>query len=190
MAKKVSLRKIENTGKNKERTSRDNKGTRGRCSVATRNMRFDGDDILAKTSRPVEVFDKKLWNLLDDMEETMAEHNGVGLAAVQVGVLRRVFIIDIGGEEGVTEFINPEILETAESQTGLEGCLSFPGQWGEVTRPNYVKIRAQDRHGNWFEKEGRELYARAICHEYDHLDGHVFKDRADRMLTEEEVEAY
>ena len=156
--------------------------------MAKRQMRYEGDEILEKKSRPVEKFDKKLWDLLDDMNETMKIYNGVGLAGVQVGMLRRLFIVDIG--DGVTEFINPEIIETSGEQTGLEGCLSFPDQFGEVTRPNYVRVRAQDRFGKVFEKEATELYARAICHENDHLDGHVFKERADRMLTPEEVENY
>ncbi len=156
--------------------------------MAKREMRYEGDEVLSKKSRPVEKFDEKLWNLLDDMADTMRTYNGVGLAAVQVGILRRVFIVDVG--DGITEFINPEIIETRDSQTGLEGCLSFPDQFGEVTRPNIVKVRAFDRFGKLFEKEVSELYARAVCHENDHLDGYVFKDRADRMLTQEEAENY
>ncbi|MEG2073229.1 MAG: peptide deformylase, partial [Angelakisella sp.] len=117
--------------------------------MAKRNMRYDGDELLRKTSKKVEVFDKKLRTLLDDMAETMAEFNGAGLAAVQVGLLKRLFIVDVG--EGVTEFINPEILETSGEQDGAEGCLSFPGEYGMVKRPNHVKVRAQDRFGKWFE---------------------------------------
>ncbi len=154
--------------------------------MAIRNIRKEGDDILRKKSKPVEKFDQKLWELLDDMAETMAKANGVGLAAVQVGILRRVFIIDVG--EGVVEFINPQILSSCGSQTGEEGCLSSPGEYGIVTRPDKVTIRAQDRHGKWFEETGEELYARAMCHENDHLDGVIFKDHAERMLTEEELE--
>ncbi|MEG1942675.1 MAG: peptide deformylase [Angelakisella sp.] len=154
--------------------------------MAKRNMRYDGDELLRKTSKKVEVFDKKLRTLLDDMAETMAEFNGAGLAAVQVGLLKRLFIVDVG--EGVTEFINPEILETSGEQDGPEGCLSFPGEYGMVKRPNHVKVRAQDRFGKWFEAEGDELYARAVCHENDHLDGVVFKDHVSRMLTDEEMD--
>lgn len=154
--------------------------------MAIRNMRLDGDEILSKKSRRVELFDKKLATLLDDMADTLHNQGGVGLAGVQVGMLRRVFIIDMG--EGIIEFVNPEILETSGEQTGPEGCLSFPGEWGLVTRPNYIKARAQDRSGGWFEVEGEELFARAVCHEYDHLDGVVYKERADRMLTQEEME--
>ncbi len=153
--------------------------------MAIRNMRTEGDEILSKKSRPVEVFDQKLWDLLDDMKETMAEHNGVGLAGVQVGYLRRLFIVDVG--DGVVEFINPQILETSGEQFVVEGCLSFPGKWGMARRPAHVKARAQDRNGNWFEIEGDDLMAQAICHEYDHLDGIVFLDRIERRLTEEEL---
>lgn len=156
--------------------------------MAMRNMRTEGDDILLKRSRVVERFDRRLWVLLDDMADTLTQHNGVGLAAVQVGALRRVFIIDIGDENGVTEFLNPEILETSGSQRVMEGCLSYPGQWGMVTRPSYVKIKAQDRRGNWFEMEGEGLMAQAMLHEYGHLDGHSFKeDPTFTPLTEEEV---
>ena len=154
--------------------------------MAKRIMRQEGDQILRKISRPVEVFDKRLWMLLDDMNETLEFHNGVGLAAVQVGMLRRIFIIDAG--DGLCEFINPEMLSAKGEQTGAEGCLSFPDQFGMVTRPNVVRMRAQDRHGKWFEVEGEELFARAMCHENDHLDGKVFKDYVDELLTEEQLE--
>lgn len=130
-------------------------------------------------------FNQKLWDLLDDMAETMYQAEGVGLAGPQVGMLRRVFVIDVG--EGILEFINPEILETSGTQNGAEGCLSFPGEYGMVERPNFVRVKAQDRNGNWFEMEGEELFARAVCHENDHLDGIVFKDRMSRILTEEEL---
>lgn len=126
-----------------------------------------------------------MWDLLDDMAETMYQAEGVGLAGPQVGMLRRVFVIDVG--EGILEFINPEILETSGTQNGAEGCLSFPGEYGMVERPNFVRVKAQDRNGNWFEMEGEELFARAVCHENDHLDGIVFKDRMSRILTEEEL---
>ncbi len=154
--------------------------------MAIRTMRTEGDDILAKTSKAVTNFDKKLWELLDDMKETMDEANGVGLAAVQVGVLRRVFIIDVG--DGLLEFINPEIISEEGEQDGVEGCLSFPGQFGWVYRPNKVHIKAQNRNGEWFEVEGEELFARAMCHEYDHLNGKVFKEYVDRLLTQEELD--
>lgn len=155
--------------------------------MATRNMRIEGeDDILRKKSRPVERFDKRLWDLLDDMAETMNQHNGVGLAAVQVGILRRAFIVDVG--DGIIEFINPTILKEDGKQCGPEGCLSSPGVWALVSRPDYVKIRAQDRNGNWFEEEGTELFARAVCHEYDHLDGIVFKDHAEKYMSADEVD--
>ena len=130
-------------------------------------------------------FNQKLWDLLDDMAETMYQAEGVGLAGPQVGMLRRVFVIDVG--EGILEFINPEILETSGTQNGAEGCLSFPGEYGMVERPNFVRVKAQDRNGNWFEMEGEGLFARAVCHENDHLDGIVFKDRMSRILTEEEL---
>ena len=123
--------------------------------------------------------------MLDDMAQTMYKAQGVGLAGPQVGMLRRVFVIDVG--EGILEFVNPEILETSGTQEGAEGCLSFPGEYGMVERPNHVKVRAQNRMGEWFELEGEELLARAICHENDHLDGVVFKDRMSRLLTEEEL---
>ena len=156
--------------------------------MAIRNMRLEGDDILRKKSRPVEKFDRRLWELLDDMADTLAQQNGAGLAGVQVGVLRRVFLVDAG--EGPVEFINPEILATSGSQRVLEGCLSYPGQWGMITRPNQVKIRAQDRRGRWFELEGEALMAQAMLHENGHLDGLAFKDDPTfTPLSEEEVEA-
>ncbi len=154
--------------------------------MALRNIVKDGDEILSKKCRPVEKFDQKIWTLLDDMAETMHRANGVGLAAPQVGMLRRVVVIDIG--EGVIELVNPQIIAYSGEQEGLEGCLSFPGEWGIAKRPNYVKVRAQDRHGEEFEIEGRELLARAFCHEIDHLNGVVFKDRVERMLTPKEIE--
>lgn len=145
----------------------------------------DGYDTLHKKCRPVTDFNQKLWDLLDDMKETMYEADGVGLAGPQVGMLRRIFVIDVG--EGVVEFMNPEILETSGTQEGAEGCLSFPGEYALVERPNYVKVRAQNRNGETFELEGEELLARAILHENDHLDGVVFKDRMSRMLAEDEL---
>ena len=135
----------------------------------------------------MEKFDRKLHQLLDDMQDTLYEANGAGLAAPQVGVLRRVCIVDVG--DGPIELINPEIVATEGEQTGPEGCLSLPNEWGEVTRPMRVTVRAQNRKGKWFETTGDELCARALCHEIDHLHGVVFTDKASRMLTQEEIEA-
>lgn len=155
--------------------------------MAIRNIVQFGEDILKKECRPVEKFDRKLHQLLDDMQDTLYEANGAGLAAPQVGVLRRVCIVDVG--DGPIELINPEIVATEGEQTGPEGCLSLPNEWGEVTRPMRVTVRAQNRKGKWFETTGDELCARAFCHEIDHLHGVVFTDKASRMLTQEEIEA-
>jgi len=155
--------------------------------MALRNIVTVGDSVLNKVCRPVTRFDSRLHLLLDDMADTLAEANGVGLAAPQVGVLRRVVLVDVG-EEDFLELINPEIIEQSGSQTGLEGCLSVPGKYGVVTRPNVVKVRAQDRFGDWFEAEGEELIARCFCHELAHLEGQLYTEVADRMLTEEELE--
>lgn len=158
--------------------------------MAIRNMRTEGDDILRKKSRVVENFDRRLWDLLDDMGDTLTQQNGVGLAAVQVGILRRAFIVSLEEGEQPVEFINPQLLEQNGSQEVIEGCLSYPGQWGMITRPDRVKLRAQDRQGEWFEMEGEGLMAQAMLHEYGHLDGHAFKDDPTfTPLTEEEVEA-
>ena len=143
------------------------------------------EPCLHKVCRPVEKFDKKLWKLLDDMKETLLDANGVGLAAPQVGILRRVVVIDLGDE--MLELVNPELLETSGEQEGAEGCLSVPGKYGLVKRPNVAKVRAQDRDGNWFEVEGEELIARCFCHELDHLDGIVYTEVMERYLTEEEL---
>ncbi len=148
--------------------------------MALREIRKDGDEILSKKCKEVKVFDRKLHILLDDMYETMTKANGVGLAAPQVGILKRVAVIDVG--EGRIELINPQIIETSGSQIGNEGCLSFPGLFGEVERPDYVKIKALDRNGKEFEIEGKELLARAMCHECDHLDGVVFKEHVIRYV--------
>lgn len=152
--------------------------------MAIREIRKTPDEVLYKKSREVTDFDERLHTLLDDMADTMYEANGVGLAAVQVGILKRVVVIDIG--EGIMELINPEIIETAESQTGTEGCLSFPGQWGIVTRPNYVKVKALDRFGKEQILEGRELLARAFCHEIEHLDGHAFIEKVEKFVDPDE----
>lgn len=155
--------------------------------MAIRNIVQFGDDVLKKECRPVEKFDHKLHQLLDDMEDTLYEANGAGLAAPQVGVLRRVCIIDVG--DGPIELINPEIIAAEGEQTGPEGCLSLPNEWGEVTRPMKVTVKAQNRKGKWFETTGEELCARAFCHEIDHLHGVVFTEKINRMYTPEEVEA-
>lgn len=154
--------------------------------MALRKILTFDDEMLHKVCRPVTNFDDRLRRLLDDMRQTMQEANGVGLAAPQVGILRRVVVVDTGDE--VLELVNPEILETSGEQDGMEGCLSLPGRWGLVKRPNYVKLRAQDRNGEWFEAEGEELMARAFCHECEHLDGKVYTESAYHMLTDEEVE--
>lgn len=143
------------------------------------------EPCLHKVCRPVEKFDGKLHRLLDDMKETLAEANGVGLAAPQVGILRRVVVVDTGEE--MLELVNPELLETGGEQVGSEGCLSVPGKYGIVKRPNYAKVRAYDRDGNEFEVEGEELMARCFCHELDHLDGIVYTEIMERYLTEEEM---
>lgn len=152
--------------------------------MALRKMRYRDDEVLYKKCKEVKNFDKKLEILLDDMYETMQKSNGVGLAAPQIGILKRVAVIDIG--EGKIELINPEIIEKSGSQTGNEGCLSFPGVWGEVERPMYVKVKASDRNGKEFVIEGEELLARAICHECDHLDGVVFTSHVIKFVDLDE----
>ena len=154
--------------------------------MAIREIRKYDDPALYKVCRPVEKFDERLGELLDDMAETMYQANGVGLAAPQVGILRRVVIVDTGEE--ILELVNPELVETSGEQCGAEGCLSVPGKYGLVKRPNYAKVRAQDRNGEWFEAEGEELIARCFCHELDHLDGIVYTEVMERFLTEEELE--
>ncbi len=155
--------------------------------MAIRNVVKEGDSVLTKKCRPVEKFDAKLAELLDDMADTMHKYNGVGLAAPQVGMLRRVVVIDVG--EGVIELVNPRIIAFSGEQKSVEGCLSCPGEWGITKRPDYVKVRAQDRNGEEFETEGRELLAKAFCHEIDHLNGIIFKQKVERMLTPKEIEA-
>ena len=157
--------------------------------MALRNLVYNGDSTLRKICRPVEKFDKRLAVLLDDMAETMTASNGIGLAGPQVGVVRRVVIVDVSEGAGtIVEMVNPEIIEVSdELQTGSEGCLSVPGEFGIVTRPMYVRAKYQDRDGAWHEFEAEGLTARAICHECDHLDGKLFIDIAERMLTDEEL---
>ena len=150
--------------------------------MALRNIRTIGDSILLKTCKPVKEINDRTLELIDDMLETMYEAQGVGLAAPQIGVLKRIVVIDIG--EGPIVLINPEILETSGEQPGNEGCLSVPGKCGIVTRPNYVKVRAVDENMEEFELEGEELLARAICHECDHLDGKLYVDMVEGELEE------
>ena len=148
--------------------------------MAIRNILKDGDPMLRKKSREITVFNGRLHQLLDDMAETMADVSGAGLAAVQVGVLRRVAIVNAG--DGLVELVNPVMVDTSEEiQIGAEGCLSLPGWFGTVERPLKVTVQAQDRHGNLIEVTGEELKARALCHELDHLDGIMFQDYADDL---------
>lgn len=162
--------------------------------MALRNVLTEENKTLYKTSRPVVKFDERLHTLLDDMTETLVHANGVGLAAPQVGVLRRAVIVletnvSEGEEPYFIELLNPEIVSAEGEQCGSEGCLSVPDQYGLVKRPQKVRVRAQDRSGNWFEAEGEGLTARCFCHEIDHLNGVLFTSLAERMLTEEEIES-
>ena len=162
--------------------------------MALRNILTKEQPGLYKHCRPVTDFNPRLHQLLDDMRETLLNANGVGLAAPQVGVLRRaVLVVETNVPEGesekIIELINPEILESSGEQDGPEGCLSVPGEYGLVKRPMHVKVRAQDRSGAWFEVEGEGLTARCFCHEIDHLEGIVFTSRAERMLSDEELES-
>ena len=155
--------------------------------MAIRTIVTNEDPVLSKRCHPVTQFDEKLWDLLDDMKETLAKANGAGLAAPQVGILRRVAIV-VNEEGTMLELINPEILERKGEQDGLEGCLSIPGMWGYVIRPMWVKVRAQNRHGEFVEYTGEELTARCFCHELDHLDGHLYSELADELYTMEQLE--
>lgn len=154
--------------------------------MAIRNILKKGDDTLLKKSRPVERFDKKLWKLLDDMRDTLADAQGAGLAAPQVGILRRLCIVDIGDEDGVIELINPEITEHEGCQRTQEGCLSCPGVWGYTERPMTVTVKAFDRNGKPFEKTASGLKAKAFCHEIDHLDGILFTEKVVEFIDPEE----
>ena len=155
--------------------------------MGIRKILTDKEPALHKVCKPVTEFDKKLHKLLDDMADTLEKANGVGLAAPQVGILRRVVIVDTGEE--ILELVNPTLVETDGEQEGPEGCLSVPGKYGLVKRPYYAKVRAQDRFGEWYEAEAEELLARCFCHELDHLDGIVYTQVMERWLTEEELEA-
>ena len=167
--------------------------------MAIRNIREIGDPVLNKSCktvteitdrtrkkcREVTAFDDKLWVLLDDMLETMKDANGVGLAAPQVGILKRIVVVDVTGEDPIL-LINPVIMETSGEQTGNEGCLSVPGKTGVVTRPNYVKVKAYNENMEPFEIEGTELLARAFCHEIEHLDGHLYVEKVEGELMNTE----
>lgn len=155
--------------------------------MGLRNILTVKEPALHKVCRPVANFDWRLRKLLDDMKETLIESGGVGLAAPQVGILRRVVLVDTGEE--ILELVNPSLVETDGEQIGAEGCLSIPGKYGLVKRPYYAKVRAQDRDGNWFEAEGEEIVARCFCHELDHLDGIVYTEVMERYLTDEELMA-
>ena len=156
--------------------------------MGLRKILTDKDPALHKVCRPVEKFDGRLHRLLDDMKETLADANGVGLAAPQVGILRRVVLVDTGDE--VLELINPSLLETSGEQVGAEGCLSVPGKYGEVTRPYVVRVKAQDRDGQWFEVEDEGITARCFCHEIEHLDGHLFVEHTDHLMEGEELQQW
>ena len=155
--------------------------------MGLRKILTDKESALHKVCKPVTVFDKKLHKLLDDMRETLVDSGGVGLAAPQVGILRRVVVVDLGEE--ILELVNPELISTDGEQEGPEGCLSVPGRYGLVKRPYYATVKAQDRFGEWLEAEGEELIARCFCHELDHLDGILYTQVMERFLTEEELEA-
>ena len=160
--------------------------------MGLRKILTDKEPVLHKICKPVEHFDWKLHKLLKDMKDTLIESGGVGLAAPQVGILRRVVLVDVGvnaDEPEILELVNPVLVETDGEQEGPEGCLSVPGKYGLVKRPYYAKVRAQDRNGNWFEAAGEELIARCFCPELDHLDGIIYTQVMERFLTDEELEA-
>lgn len=158
--------------------------------MALRKIVLKGDACLKKICRPVTEFNPHLYQLLDDMVETLRDAEGAGLAAPQVGVVRRACIVLDEASDQMIELVNPEIIAQSGEQTGLEGCLSIPGKFGIVTRPNRVRVRAQDRSGKTFEVEREGLTARAFCHEIDHLDGHMFTEHTDHLLSNEELEDY
>lgn len=156
--------------------------------MALRTIRVEGDEVLTKVSRPVDKMTPRIHDLITDMLDTMYDAMGVGLAAPQVGILKRIVVIDIG--EGPIVLINPEIIEKSGEQTGDEGCLSVPGMAGQVTRPNYVKVKAQDEDMNEVEYEGEGLLARAFCHELDHLDGHMYTEKVEGELWDNTYDEY
>ncbi len=153
--------------------------------MGLRKILTDKEPALHKVCKEVTAFDSKLHKLLDDMRDTLIDSQGVGLAAPQVGILRRVVLVDTGDE--IIELINPTLVEVDGEQVGAEGCLSVPGKYGLVKRPYWAKVRAQDRYGDWYEAEGEELIARCFCHELDHLDGIIYTQVMERFLTEEEL---
>ena len=156
--------------------------------MALREILIQGDPVLTKTCRPVEKFDRKLHDLLDDLKETLSDSGGVGLAAPQIGILRRVVVVE-DRDDHMLELVNPVIVSQEGEQNGWEGCLSVPGKYGMVQRPCLVTVRAQDRDGNFFEASGEDLVARCFCHELEHLDGHLFVEHTDRLYTVEELDA-
>ena len=155
--------------------------------MAIRTIITGDDPALSKVCHPVTKFDGKLADLLDDMRETLTQANGVGLAAPQVGILRWVVLV-VNEEGEMLELVNPEILAQKGEQDGLEGCLSVPGLWGYVKRPQWVRVKAQDRNGNWFEAEGTGLTARCFCHELAHLDGHLYTELCDKLYNNDELD--
>ena len=156
--------------------------------MALREILTRGDPALTKTCRPVEKFDRRLHDLLDDLKETLEDSGGVGLAAPQIGILRRVVVVE-DADDHILELVNPVIVSHEREQDGWEGCLSVPGKYGMVQRPNLVTVRAQDRNGNFFEASGEGLVARCFCHETEHLDGRLFVEHTDRLYTVEELDA-
>ena len=157
--------------------------------MAIRTILTQDDPALNKVCHPVTRFDGRLADLLDDLKETLADADGAGLAAPQVGILRRAAIVVPDPEsDEMIELVNPEILAQEGEQDGWEGCLSLPGMWGKVKRPNWVRVRAQDRYGNWFEIEGTEMAARCYCHELEHLEGHMYAEELDQIMSQEEKE--
>lgn len=157
--------------------------------MALRRIVLQGEECLSKKCRVVTDFNARLHTLLDDMRDTLLDSGGVGLAAPQVGVLRRVCVV-MNEDEEIIELVNPEIIAAEGEQTGLEGCLSVPGKYGVVTRPDFVRVRAQDRHGRFFTVEDEGLTARCFCHEIEHLDGHLFVEHTDHLMEGEELEEY
>lgn len=155
--------------------------------MAIREILTDRDPVLHKKCHPVTQFDAHLADLLDDLKDTLANANGAGLAAPQVGILRRAVIV-VDENDHMLELVNPEIIATEGEQNGLEGCLSVPGLWGYVLRPEKARVRAQDRTGKWFEVDGRDVVARCFCHEIEHLDGRVFTEHTGRLYTTEELD--
>ena len=155
--------------------------------MAGRTILKEGDPALSQVCHPVTKFDQKLWNLLDDLKETLEQAHGAGLAAPQVGILRRAVIV-VNEDFEMMELVNPEIIAQKGEQNGLEGCWSVPGLWGYVKRPEWVRVRAFDRHGRMFEVEGTGMTARCFCHELAHLDGHLYTELTDRLYTTEELD--